>query len=118
MGVGLVGVCHQRHGAAGFAPFLGGKIYVNNTREIFGPVMRWIGITTIFSPSVLYSFFSSWRHGHAAEANFEGEGRLLGGVYVMGQGDQGVVYHFEEPQPGVYAPIDEVLRAAESVQIK
>ena len=111
-----MGVCHEELGAVEFTPFLGGNVYVNTTREFFGPNLRWMPISFILKPSILSSFISSWRYGHAGDGNFRGEGRLLGGVYVMGSGDRGVVYRFEEPQPGVYAPIEEIMRAAETVK--
>ena len=111
-------MCHEELGAGEFTNFLGGKVYVNITREFFGPNLRWMPISNILKPSVLSSFYASWKSGHAYNGNFRGEGRLLGGAYVMGTGDQGVVYRFEEPQPGVYAPKEEILKAAETAQIK
>ena len=113
-----MGVCHEELGAAEFSGILGGNVYVNTTRDFFGPNLRWMPLIYILKPSVISSFVSSWKHGHASNANFQGEGRLLGGLYVMGAGDRGVVYQFEEPQPGVYAPKEDILRAAEAVQMK
>ena len=116
MGVGLVAVCHEELGAAEYAGIFGGKVYVNTTREFFGPNFRWFGLMTLFKPSVISSLVSSWRYGHFATSNMLGEGRLLGGLYVVGPGTHGVVYRFDEPQPGVYAPDEEVLRAVESLK--
>lgn len=41
------------------------------------------------------SFIRARRRG--VVANFEGEGRLLGGLFVIGPGNQGVLFeHYEE----------------------
>lgn len=116
--MGLVAVCHEELGAAEYAGILGEKVYVNTTREFFGPNFRWFGLRGLFSRSLISNLISSWRHGHGASANMRGEGRLLGGLYVVGAGAHGVVYRFEEPQPGVYAPKEEVLRAVEFLKVE
>jgi len=46
----------------------------------------------------------------------EGEGRLLGGVLVIGPGDQGVLFEYKEKVWGDHADLNEVLEAVKKIK--
>lgn len=48
--------------------------------------------------SVWRSFFRA--KGKGVEGNFQGEGRLLGGVFVVGPGEQGILLDHKEKEFG------------------
>jgi len=49
------------------------------------------------------------------KGNLKGEGYILGGVLVMGKGDQGVIKDFREEVWGDHAPVEEVLKACKEI---
>lgn len=45
----------------------------------------------------------------------KGEGRILGGMYIMAPGDAGAVYEYREQVFGDFAPLDDVLRVCQNL---
>lgn len=112
----MCGVTHEAAGAQDFSTHLQSNVYINETREFFGPTMRWFPNSGIFRLSVLTSLYSAWKSGAMAGSNMTGEGRLLGGVLLVGKDDTGIVYKYEESQPGDFVNMEELLRAAETIK--
>jgi len=98
-----------------------GPIYLDENMSFFkalgskGKVRK--GNLASLAMSLLNPWSDVWKVNNAAkshkvEGNFVGEGTILGGVFVMGRGNQGVVYQFREEDFGVHAPLDDVISAA------
>ena len=68
----------------------------------------------------LNPFSRIWKHAGDAkkagvkEHNLNGEGLIMGGMFVMKPGSQGVQYQFQERNFGDHAPIEDVLAAAKA----
>ena len=51
------------------------------------------------------------------KGNFDGEGRILGGLFVIGAGKQGILLCHLEKEFGDHANLEDVLQAARQVRI-
>jgi len=98
MGVNLVGVVHEQKGAKKFQPYLNGSIYFDEEKKFYGPEQRWMFLSGFLRYSVWKSIFRS--RGKGVEGNFYGEGRILGGVFVIGPGEQGILLDHKEKEFG------------------
>lgn len=67
-------------------------------------------------PSVWSSIFRA--RGKGVDGDLEGEGRLLGGVFVIGAGDSGVLLEHRESEWGDYANKTEILEVVTSASKK
>ena len=56
--------------------------------------MRWEGQSALLKPSVIRNIARVQTRG--VKGNFEGEGKLLGGLLVVGTGDSGVKFEHKE----------------------
>lgn len=56
--------------------------------------MRWESLTALVKPSVIQNV--SRVRARGVEGNLKGEGRLLGGLLVVGAGDSGVKFEHRE----------------------
>ncbi|KAH7730445.1 protein-tyrosine phosphatase [Aphelenchoides avenae] len=92
-GVRLLGVVHEAFGVEEFKPYLDADIYYDVEKRFYGPNQRWLphwmGFLRISTYLNAYGAKKSGVHG-----NMEGEGRLLGGVYLINK-DQMVYSHLE-----------------------
>lgn len=111
--VRLYGIVHESFGIKGFQPFFDGEIFLDSKRRFYGPRERWMGVSGFIRPSVWFSVFRA--KGKNVEGNMKGEGRLLGGVYVIGPGDQGVILEHRESEFGDHANLSEILEAVEKM---
>jgi len=50
------------------------------------------------------------------QGNMEGEGRLLGGLIVVGPNDQGVLFEYREEVWGDHAKLEDVLAACKKIK--
>ncbi|WAQ96974.1 PXL2A-like protein [Mya arenaria] len=108
-GVRLHAVVHEAFGADDFKPFIKGDVYLDLERRFYGPHERWMNIPGIFNYESLWQVFSIWQKG--VPGNLKGEGRLLGAVFVVGPGDQGVLFQHNEMKIGDIANLDMVREA-------
>ncbi|CAN0478381.1 unnamed protein product, partial [Ascophyllum nodosum] len=92
----LVGVVHEKFGVEEFSTgfFKNGELY--STRKAFfnSLGMRWEGQSALLKPSVIRNIARVQTRG--VKGNFEGEGKLLGGLLVVGTGDSGVKFEHKE----------------------
>ncbi|KAG6935565.1 hypothetical protein G0U57_014773 [Chelydra serpentina] len=63
---------------------------------------------------VWQNFLRAWKNGYSG--NLEGEGFILGGVYVIGAGKQGVLLEHREREFGDKVNLQSVLEAAEKIK--
>ena len=60
------------------------------------------------------NIYKSTKKGN--EGNLKGDGTLLGGVYVIGPGDQGVLYHHQEAIWGDHFNTTSLLQAVSDIK--
>ena len=101
-----MGVLHEKLGAADFQPFLAGPLYFDPDKIFFGPSQRRLGLLGFLRLDVWMNIYRydwgrvrnvqfeniAWccrsQKERGSEGNFKGDGTLLGGVYVVGPGDE------------------------------
>lgn len=116
LGVQLLAVVHQRHGIDEFRPFFKGSIYLDKTRKFYGPQERWMFLSGFVRPSVWLAGYRAYKKG--VSGNLEGEGRLLGGLFVIGAGEQGILFEHRESEFGDHANLTAVMEAAQKISNK
>ena len=110
-GVPLVAVLHEKLGAEEFQPFFSGPLYLDTEKTFFGPQQRRLGLLGFLRLDV-------WRNilGSTQKGNLAGDGTLLGGVYVLGPGEQGVLFHHQEAVWGDHANTTAILQAVSNIK--
>jgi len=83
MNVQYVAVTHERKGIDEFKPFFNGPVYLDEEKTFFKEVLgnRWSSLAGTLRPSVLSHYRDITKRG--IKGNFEGEGRLMGGLLVL-----------------------------------
>uniref|UniRef100_A0A3P9PYP2 Peroxiredoxin-like 2A n=1 Tax=Poecilia reticulata TaxID=8081 RepID=A0A3P9PYP2_POERE len=115
LGVPLVAVVKENVGSEiqDFRPHFAGDIYVDEMKHFYGPLQRKMGGLGFIRLGVWQNFIRAWRSGY--QGNMHGEGFILGGVFVIGPGDQGILLEHKEKQFGDKVDIADVLKAAQKI---
>lgn len=113
-GVPLYAVVHEALGVAEFQPFFKGDIFLDKERHFYGPVERRMGLSGFLRLSVWLTIIRNRRAG--IDGNMKGEGTILGGVFVIGPGNQGIIFEHREKEFGDYADTTEVIKAVEKIK--
>jgi len=113
-GVRLHAVVHETLGAEEFKPFIKGDVYLDIERTFYGPQERWHGLLSLLSYDALRNIISGMIKG--TPGNVKGEGRLMGAVFVIGPGNQGILYQHHEKIYGDEANLDDVRAAIQKIQ--
>jgi len=116
-GVALAAVLHEKppeKAVLEFASYFGGPIYHDVGHHFFGPVERRLGLAGMLR-------FNLWTRVYAAKqdgvsGNLNGDGSLLGGVYVIGPGDQGILYEHREGDFGDQFNPEKLLQALQLIK--
>ncbi|CAB3404676.1 unnamed protein product [Caenorhabditis bovis] len=107
-GIRMAAVVHETLGANKFKEFFPSDVYLDTERHFYGPNERWLPIWMGFLRFGTYA--NVYRAKKAKiDGNLEGEGRLLGGVYLIANNE--IVYTHLEKEWGDAADIDEVSAA-------
>uniref|UniRef100_A0A8R1DY18 Peroxiredoxin-like 2A n=1 Tax=Caenorhabditis japonica TaxID=281687 RepID=A0A8R1DY18_CAEJA len=110
-GIAMAAVVHETRGANKFKSwFTEGDVYLDTERHFYGPNERWLPIWMGFLRWGTYSNVYKAKRANVG-GNLAGEGRLLGGVYLIA--DNNIVYTHLEKEWGDAANIDEVKAAVE-----
>ncbi|CAB1443663.1 unnamed protein product [Pleuronectes platessa] len=64
----------------------------------YGPLQRKMGGVGFIRLGVWQNFMRAWRSGY--QGNMNGEGFILGGVFVIGPGNQGILLEHREKEFG------------------
>ena len=108
----MYGVVHNELDAKEFEEFLQADVFLDSEKVFYGPEERWIGFGEFVKPSNWINFYTAWRDGFSG--NTEGEGRLLGGLYVI-QRDK-VILECRAKEIGVTCPLDVVKGSLEQLR--
>jgi hypothetical protein len=112
--VKLYGVVHEDRGVKEFQPFFDGEIFLDSERRFYGPRERWMLWSALVRPSVWRAIFRA--RGKNIEGNMKGEGRLLGGVFVVSPGDSGVLLDHKESEFGDHANVTDIMDAVQKMR--
>jgi len=78
--------------------FKGGELYLDSKRDFYRALghgkFRTMGLSNFFSWSFIKNFIDLKKKG--VDGNMVGEGSIQGGVFVIGPGEQGVIYAHQE----------------------
>ncbi|GMS89983.1 hypothetical protein PENTCL1PPCAC_12158, partial [Pristionchus entomophagus] len=109
-GIRLVAVTHQLKGVDAFKPHFDGDVYLDTQRTFFGPHGRWMPIWIgLLRVNLWWYTLLSVKEG--LWGDLRGEGRLLGGVYLIA--DNVLEWSFLEKEWGDKPRIREVKGAVE-----
>lgn len=97
-----------------FKKFFSGKVYVDQKRNFYGPRMRWMCFSMFLRIGVWRNIWRAFRRGF--RGNIKGEGLILGGVFVIGPGDQGILLEHREKEFGDKVNMLAVLRTARKMK--
>ncbi|KTF89825.1 hypothetical protein cypCar_00027077 [Cyprinus carpio] len=97
---------------------LGVPLYavVKENQAFYGPQQRKMGGLGFIRLGVWQNFIRAWRSGY--QGNVNGEGFVLGGVFVIGSGEQGVLLEHREKEFGDKVSIESVLEAARKIVVE
>eukprot|EP00064_Thunnus_orientalis_P009891 superscaffoldBa00001283_g9917 len=115
LGVPLVAVVKENIGTEieDFRPHFAGDIYIDEEKRFYGPLQRKMGGLGFIRLGVWQNFMRAWRSGY--QGNMNGEGFILGGVFVIGPGDQGILLEHREKEFGNKVEIADVLEAVKKI---
>ncbi|KAK3559680.1 hypothetical protein QTP86_015091 [Hemibagrus guttatus] len=97
-----------------FRPYFRGEIFLDEKQFFYSPrqrKMRYLGFTRI---TVWRNILRAWRKGY--QGNMKGEGFILGGLYVIGPENQGILMEHQEKEFGDKADLRSVVQAVEKMQ--
>uniref|UniRef100_A0A671YSZ4 Peroxiredoxin-like 2A n=1 Tax=Sparus aurata TaxID=8175 RepID=A0A671YSZ4_SPAAU len=100
----------------GFKKYFSGKVYLDQKRNFYGPQERWMFLSMFLRIGVWRSLWRAYRRGFGG--NLRGEGLVLGGVFVIGPGDQGILLEHREKEFGDKVNTLAVLRMARKITIQ
>uniref|UniRef100_A0A8C5NFL0 Peroxiredoxin-like 2A n=1 Tax=Gouania willdenowi TaxID=441366 RepID=A0A8C5NFL0_GOUWI len=96
-----------------FKKYFSGKVYVDHQRNFYGPQERWMFFSMFLRVGVWRNLWRAYRKGF--RGNWRGEGLVLGGLFVIGPGDQGILLEHREKEFGDKVNMLAVLRAARQI---
>uniref|UniRef100_A0A8C0TRQ2 Peroxiredoxin-like 2A n=1 Tax=Canis lupus familiaris TaxID=9615 RepID=A0A8C0TRQ2_CANLF len=97
-----------------FQPYFKGEIFLDEKKKFYGPQRRKMMFMGFVRLGVWYNFFRARNGGFSG--NLEGEGFILGGVFVVGPGKQGILLEHREKEFGDKVNPVSVLEAARKIQ--
>uniref|UniRef100_A0A4W5PW73 Peroxiredoxin-like 2A n=1 Tax=Hucho hucho TaxID=62062 RepID=A0A4W5PW73_9TELE len=115
LGVPLVAVVKENIGTEiqDFRPHFAGDIYVDEKHHFYGPLQRKMGGLGFIRLGVWQNFMRAWKAGY--QGNMLGEGFVLGGVFVIGAGNQGILLEHREEEFGNKVENEDVLEAVKKI---
>ncbi|RVE59957.1 hypothetical protein OJAV_G00192910 [Oryzias javanicus] len=90
-----------------------GEIFLDEKRRFYGPRERKMGLLAFLRIGVWFNGLRAFRKGFLG--NVLGEGFVLGGVFVIGRNQQGILLEHREMEFGDKVKISDVLHAVRRV---
>lgn len=112
--VPLAAVLHEELGAKEFQEFFKGPLFLDVDKKFYGPDERrmlWMGFLRL---SMWTSIIGTIKKD--IPGNLEGDGTLLGGVFVLGPKDTGVVFEHRQTHFADYVNTTQVLEAVRKMK--
>ncbi|KAG2178142.1 hypothetical protein INT43_003395 [Umbelopsis isabellina] len=112
--VRMVAVVHEVEGAQIFNDgWWKGDLYFDEDKAFYkalgGGSLQWRSPVRLIMPTGIKTLTKSFLYGE--KGNLKGEGRIMGGLYILHKGNNGVAYEYLEKTFGDHAPTEEVLGA-------
>jgi len=113
-GVPMYAVLHEQLGHKSFAPYFPGSLLLDEEKRFYGPKER----RTLIMGLLRYGVWQSGARAKSKgiEGNLKGDGTLLGGVYLIGPGSQGILYEHREMEFGDHFNSLQLLAALETLK--
>lgn len=96
-----------------FRPYFQGEVFLDEKRCFYGPRERKLGLLAFLRVGVWMNGVRAFRNGFVG--NVLGEGFVLGGVFVIGQRQQGILLEHRETEFGDKVNIEDVLQAVRKI---
>ncbi|KAK1791098.1 hypothetical protein P4O66_002137 [Electrophorus voltai] len=115
LGVPLYAVVKENIGTEieDFRPHFSGDVFLDEKLAFYGPRQRKMGFLGFIRLGVWQNFMRAWKSGF--QGNVNGEGFILGGVFVIGSGKQGIILEHWEKEFGDKVNPVSVLEAAKKI---
>ncbi|KAF1373613.1 hypothetical protein PFLUV_G00240740 [Perca fluviatilis] len=115
LGVPLYAVVKEDVGTEvqNFRPYFKGEIFLDEKRRFYGPRERKMGLMAFLRVGVWMNGLRAFKTGFMG--NVLGEGFVLGGVFVIGRGKQGILLEHREVEFGDKVNIEDVIRAVRRI---
>ncbi|KAK2820654.1 hypothetical protein Q5P01_023613 [Channa striata] len=115
LGVPLYAVVKEDIGTEvqNFRPYFKGEVFLDEKRRFYGPRERRMGLLAFIRLGVWMNGLRAFRKGFMG--NVMGEGFVLGGVFVIGRGEQGILLEHREIEFGDKVNIQDVIRAVRRI---
>ncbi|GAA6214557.1 redox-regulatory protein FAM213A-like [Lates japonicus] len=115
LGVPLYAVVKEDVGTEvqNFRPYFKGEIFLDEKRRFYGPRERKMGLLAFLRVGVWMNGLRAFKKGFMG--NVFGEGFVLGGVFVIGRGQQGILMEHREIEFGDKVNIEDVIQAARRI---
>lgn len=110
----LVGVLHEALGAEEFREFLKGPLFLDEKKIFYGPKERRLGLIGLFRLEHWLNVKRTSDKG--ISGNLKGDGTLLGGVFVIGPKEQGLLYEHRERVWGDQCNTTHILEAVSRIK--
>uniref|UniRef100_A0A8D0AHH7 Peroxiredoxin-like 2A n=1 Tax=Sander lucioperca TaxID=283035 RepID=A0A8D0AHH7_SANLU len=96
-----------------FRLYFKGEIFLDEKRRFYGPRERKLGLMAFLRVGVWMNGLRAFQRGFMG--NVLGEGFVLGGVFVIGRGKQGILLEHREVEFGDKVNIEDVIRAVRRI---
>ncbi|KAI0224206.1 Peroxiredoxin-like 2A [Lamellibrachia satsuma] len=113
-GVGLYAVVHETFDVPGYQTYFAGDVFYDSERRFYGPKERHMYISGLFRPTVWMAKSRADKNG--IQGNMKGSGSLLGGLFVLGPGKQGILLEHRESEWGDRAKLEDIKKAVHKIQ--
>uniref|UniRef100_G3NGZ8 Peroxiredoxin-like 2A n=1 Tax=Gasterosteus aculeatus TaxID=69293 RepID=G3NGZ8_GASAC len=115
LGVPLYAVVKEDVGTEvqNFQPYFKGEVFLDEKRRFYGPRERKMGLLAFLRVGVWMNGLRAFKNGFMG--NVLGEGFVLGGVFVIGRGQQGILLEHREIEFGDKVNTEDVIRAARRI---
>ena len=106
---------HEDVGVEEFREFFKGQLYLDPEKRFYGGEhnQRYMFLSGFLNFGLWKSAYKAWKS--RVPGNLVGEGRILGALYVIGKGDQGIIFEHRQKYFGHHADINEVLSACKKI---
>ncbi|XP_042233378.1 peroxiredoxin-like 2A [Homarus americanus] len=113
--VPLYGLLHEELGAEEFSQFFQGELLLDTERRFYGPTERRMLLTGMLRWSVWSNIIRANKKG--VEGNMKGDGSLLGSLFLLGPGKQGILYEHRELEFGDHHNSTLLLEALDKIKL-
>ena len=113
LNIPLVAILHEDFGHEDFKLFFNGSVYFDPAKVFFGPIERRLFMLGFLRIQTYISAYQAHKSG--TQGNLSGDGTLLGGVFVIGPGDTGILFEHREKYWGDNVDTADVLKYVEKI---